>query len=79
MFSLSGLTYEVVTATVLDASCRHLLVDRGSRKVIVVEHPLIPLVVKDALVRVLFLNIQVCCVSFFAYCCIGTTPARFFQ
>lgn len=38
---------------------RHLLVDPKARKVIIIEHPLLPLHVKDVIARVLFENLQV--------------------
>jgi actin-related protein 10 len=37
-----------------------LLTDPKSRRVIVVEHPLLPLHVKDMIARILFTNLQVC-------------------
>lgn len=41
-----------------------LLTDPKSRKVIVVENPLLPLHVKDAIARILFNNLQVPSISF---------------
>ncbi|TCD66444.1 hypothetical protein EIP91_001381 [Steccherinum ochraceum] len=41
-----------------------LLTDPKSRKVIIVEHPLLPLHVKDAIARILFNNLQVPSISF---------------
>ncbi|KAJ7227373.1 fungal-specific actin related protein [Mycena pura] len=41
-----------------------LLTDPKARKVIVVEHPLLPLCIKDAMARILFENLQVPSVSF---------------
>jgi hypothetical protein len=38
---------------------RSLLTDPKSRKVIVIEHPLLPLYVKDILAKILFENLQV--------------------
>lgn len=43
-----------------EVSVRSLLTDPKSRKVILVEHPLLPLYIKDALAKVLFGNLQVC-------------------
>jgi len=37
-----------------------LLTDPKSRKVIVIEHPLLPLHIKDMIARILFTNLQVC-------------------
>jgi actin-related protein 10 len=37
-----------------------LLTDPKSRRVIVIEHPLLPLCVKDLIARILFTNLQVC-------------------
>ena len=37
-----------------------LLTDPKSRKVIVIEHPLLPLYIKDMIARILFTNLQVC-------------------
>jgi len=37
-----------------------LLTDPKSRRVIVIEHPLLPLYIKDMIARVLFTNLQVC-------------------
>lgn len=42
----------------------HLLVDPKARKVIIIEHPLLPLHVKDVIARVLFENLQVPSISF---------------
>ena len=42
-----------------EVSARFLLTDPKSRKVILVEHPLLPLYIKDALAKVLFGNLQV--------------------
>lgn len=42
---------------------RSLLTDPKSRKVILVEHPLLPLHIKDIFAKVLFGNLQVCSVS----------------
>ena len=39
---------------------RSLLTDPKSRKVIVIEHPLLPLYIKDMIARILFTNLQVC-------------------
>jgi hypothetical protein len=36
-----------------------LLTDPKSRKVIIIEHPLLPVYVKDILARILFENLQV--------------------
>lgn len=41
---------------------RSLLTDPKSRKVILVEHPLLPLYIKDIFANVLFGNLQVCLV-----------------
>ena len=41
---------------------RSLLTDPKSRKVILVEHPLLPLYIKDIFAKVLFGNLQVCSV-----------------
>lgn len=50
--------------SLLTRTDRLLLADPKSRKVILVEHPLIPVVVKDAIVRVLFLNLHVRNINF---------------
>ena len=45
-----------------DGVLRHdssLLTDPKSRKVIVIEHPLLPLYIKDMIARILFTNLQV--------------------
>jgi actin-related protein 10 len=39
---------------------RSLLTDPKSRKVIIIEHPLLPLYIKDMVARTLFTNLQVC-------------------
>lgn len=44
---------------VLTVPLSSLLTDPKSRKVIVVEHPLLPLHVKDTIARILFNNLQV--------------------
>ena len=38
---------------------RSLLTDPKSRKVILIEHPLLPLHIKDVFARILFNNLQV--------------------
>ena len=43
-----------------DARSSTLLADPKSRKVIVVEHPLLPLGVKDLVAQILFDNLSVC-------------------
>lgn len=43
-----------------ERSCRFLLTEPKSRKVILVEQPLLPLYVKETFARVLFGNLQVC-------------------
>lgn len=55
-------TRVVVTEGVV--SYRQLLIDPRSRKVVIVEHPLLTMAAKDALVRVLFMNLGVSCLSF---------------
>ena len=40
--------------------CSSLLTDPKSRKVILVEHPLLPLYIKETMARILFNNLQVC-------------------
>jgi actin-related protein 10 len=45
-----------------DASFSMLLADPKSRKVIIVEHPLLPLGVKDLMAQILFENLNVCSV-----------------
>lgn len=62
---LRAVFHECVTAGILhlhglltlDSS---LLTDPKSRKVIVIEHPLLPLYIKDMVARILFTNLQVC-------------------
>jgi hypothetical protein len=39
--------------------CSSLLTDPKSRKVILVEHPLLPLYIKETMARILFNNLQV--------------------
>lgn len=48
----------------VDVSRSSLLTDPKSRKVILVEHPLLPLYIKEALARILFGNLQVPSISF---------------
>lgn len=43
----------------LNSTIRILLTDPKSRKVIIVEHPLLPLYIKDMMASVLFDNLQV--------------------
>lgn len=40
--------------------CSSLLTDPKSRKVILIEHPLLPLYIKEVMARILFNNLQVC-------------------
>lgn len=51
-------TYGICLNPLLIGLFSSLLVDPRSRKVIIVEHPLIPLAVKDAIIRILFMNLQ---------------------
>jgi actin-related protein 10 len=43
-----------------DAKFSILMADPKSRKVIIVEHPLLPLGVKDLMAQILFDNLSVC-------------------
>lgn len=52
-----------VLSNYMKVFARSLLTDPKSRKVILVEHPLLPLYIKDALAKVLFGNLQVCLVA----------------
>lgn len=49
----------VTLESVLTAEGRILLTDPKSRKVIIVEHPFLPLYIKDMIAGVLFDNLQV--------------------
>jgi actin-related protein 10 len=40
-----------------------LMTDPKSRKVIIVEHPLLPISIKDLMARILFDNLNVGCVT----------------
>lgn len=51
-----GLTRDIL-------SIRSLLTDPKSRKVILIEHPLMPLHIKETFARILFNNLQVCAFS----------------
>ena len=42
-----------------DEAGRSLLTDPKARKVILIEHPLLPLYIKEMLARILFENLQV--------------------
>ena len=44
--------------------CSSLLADPKSRKVILIEHPLLPVYIKEMLARILFSNLQVPSISF---------------
>lgn len=49
---LGEIRYEIIGSS--------LLTDPKSRKVILVEHPLLPLYIKEIMARILFNNLQVC-------------------
>lgn len=52
----------LVLSNLIKIYARSLLTDPKSRKVILVEHPLLPLYIKDIIAKVLFGNLQVCSV-----------------